>query len=94
MKKEIELRGIEESSFYTKDNEGSDSWIIETIYVPHPLKLIQMYIEDYEGEDPKYYTITDLNVVAGETEKDNTYTVSMSFRDATKKEILEYKEQK
>ena len=91
MKKEIELYGIGEHSFFTDDNTEVDSWCIVSIYDPSTFKVIQMYVEDYEGAAPKYYTITDLNIAAPERA---LYTVTISFRDATKKEIQEYKEQK
>jgi len=91
MKKEIELHGIGEPLFFTDANTEVDSWSIESIYDPSTFKVIQMYVEDYEGVAPKYYTITDLNIVARERA---LYTVTISFRNARKKEIQEYKEQK
>jgi len=96
MEKEIVLHGSEGSPFFTDDNTEVDSWSIESIYDPSTFKRIRMYIEDYEGEAPRYYTIINLNIVAGETEKKNSslHTVTISFRDATKKEIQEYIVQK
>jgi hypothetical protein len=89
MKKKINLV-IKSDKFFNSESETS--WGL--YYYTSPLfKSLQMYIEDFDTNNPKYFIASGLKVSEPEIRKDNTtiQSLELSLRAATKKEIKNFK---